>query len=50
MTCFNITGHYRVIICAIIKNEVAVFRGITVLYNDMFRNTKIYKEKSNTAS
>ena len=41
MTFFTITGHYRIIICAIVKNEVAFIRGITVLYRGMFRNTKI---------
>ena len=41
MTFFIITGHYRIIICAIVKNEVEFFRGITVLYRGVFRNTKI---------
>ena len=38
MTCFNVTRQYRVIICAIVKNEVAFFRGINVLYRGVFRN------------
>ena len=47
MTCFTITGHYRVIICAIVKNEVAVFRGITVLYHgSVCSEIQRYEKKS----
>ena len=41
MTCFTVTGQYRVVICAIVKNEVACFTGINILYLGMFRNAKI---------
>ena len=40
MTCFTITGQYRVIICAIVKNEVAFFRGINVLYVQKYKEMK----------
>ena len=34
-----LTGQYHFIILAIVKNEVALLRGINVLYHGMFRNT-----------